>query len=411
MSNGCLGTMIPDASRLAEYGGEYARHMDRFMREGAWLRVVDHQGSREQYGGHELGDETVSVRPTEDADVILDGMVGSSAALRAVLNRAIKVAATDSTVLITGETGTGKDLLARAIHMRSPRAAHPFVSVNCAAIPQSLISSELFGHERGAFTGAVQRRLGRFELAARGTLFLDEIGELPAETQVALLRVLQEHEFERVGSTTPRRTDVRVIAATNRNLEEEIAAGRFRSDLYYRLNVFPIEMPPLHERRADIRMLVDYFIERYARRAGKRITRIEKRTLELLEAHSWPGNIRELQNVVERSVIVCDSEVLAVDESWLVGPAAPSKPAVGPPAAAERATPRAVEAADSHARHPATLEEVQREAILRALHASNWLIGGPRGAATLLGLKRTTLQARMRKLGIAQVRAVAASSR
>src|SRR5208282_751188 len=232
-------------------------------------------------------------------------------------SRVSKVAATDSTVLITGETGTGKELVARAIHRRSRRSSNAFVSVNCAAIPRDLIASELFGHEKGAFTGATQRRLGRFELAEKGTIFLDELGEIPAETQVALLRVLQEHEFERVGGTGPIRTNVRVIAATNRDLQAAIASGAFRSDLFYRLNVFPIEVPPLRERQEDIPVLVEHFIDRFARKAGKSIRSVNKKSLELLQSYPWPGNIRELQNVIERSIIVCDTENFSVDESWL----------------------------------------------------------------------------------------------
>src|SRR6202034_3607353 len=252
-----------------------------------------------------------------DRSSMFEEIVGESPALQTVLSRVTKVAPTDSTVLITGETGTGKELVARAIHKRSPRSARAFISVNCAAIPTSLILSELFGHEKGAFTGATQRRLGRFELAEGGTIFLDEVGELPAETQIALLRVLQEREFERVGAAGAIRTNVRVIAATNRDLEAAIAAGTFRSDLFYRLNVFPIEMPPLRERREDIPLLVEYFIDRFARQAGKSFRAVNKKSLELLQSYPWPGNIRELQNVIERSVIVCDTETFSVDESWL----------------------------------------------------------------------------------------------
>ena len=264
-----------------------------------------------------LQHENVALREEIDKASMFEEIVGTSAALQAVLSRVSKVAPTDSTVLITGETGTGKELVARAIHKRSQRSSRAFVSVNCAAIPRDLIASELFGHEKGAFTGATQRRLGRFELAEGGTIFLDEVGELPAETQIALLRVLQEHEFERVGGTRSIRTDVRVIAATNRDLQAAIAAGTFRSDLFYRLNVFPIEIPPLRERREDIPLLVEYFIDRYARKAGKSIRRVNKKSLDLLQSYPWPGNIRELQNVIERSVIVCETENFSVDESWL----------------------------------------------------------------------------------------------
>ena len=246
-----------------------------------------------------------------------EGIVGSSEPLLRTLQLVRTVAPTDSTVLIEGETGTGKELIARAIHRRSDRSSRAFVSVNCAAIPRELIASELFGHEKGALTGAIQRRLGRFELANGGTLFLDEVGELPAETQIALLRVLQEHEFERVGGTRPIRADVRVIAATNRDLQAAINDGSFRSDLYYRLNVFPIEIPPLRERKEDIPLLVECFVDRYARKASKHITTVEKKTLEVLQSYPWPGNIRELQNVIERSVIMCDTTKFSVDESWL----------------------------------------------------------------------------------------------
>src|SRR6202040_2681286 len=264
-----------------------------------------------------LQHENLALRKQIDQALMFEEIVGTSPALRAVLSRVSKVAPTDSTVLLTGETGTGKELVARAIHKRSRRSSRAFVSVNCAAIPSSLIASELFGHEKGAFTGATQRRLGRFELAEEGTLFLDEVGELPAETQITLLRVLQEREFERVGGNQHIRANVRVVAATNRDLEAAIAAGTFRSDLFYRLNVFPIEIPPLRERKEDIPLLVEYFIDHFARKAGKSFRGINKKTLALLRSYPWPGNIRELQNVVERSVIVCETENFSVDESWL----------------------------------------------------------------------------------------------
>src|SRR2546428_4648659 len=264
-----------------------------------------------------LQDENVALREQIDQALMFEEIVGVSPALRAVLSRVSKVAPTDSTVLLTGETGTGKELIARAIHKRSRRSSRAFVSVNCAAIPASLIASELFGHEKGAFTGATQRRLGRFELAEEGTIFLDEVGELPAETQITLLHVLQEREFQRVGGNQSIRANARVIAATNRDLEAAIAEGTFRSDLFYRLNVFPIEIPPLRERREDIPLLVEYFIDRFARKAGKSIRGINKKTLDLLVSYPWPGNIRELQNVVERSVIVLETENFCVDESWL----------------------------------------------------------------------------------------------
>ena len=328
-------------------------------------------------------------RTRERASFVRDrerGIVGASPALRSVLDRARKVAPTECTVLVTGETGTGKELLARMLHRGSRRASGPFVSVNCAAIPQSLITSELFGHERGSFTGAQQRRLGRFELAAGGTLFLDEIGELSPETQVLLLRVLQEREFERVGGSTTVQADVRVVAATNRVLDRATADGDFRSDLFYRLAVFPLEMPPLRERTGDVRLLVEHFVQRYAAKLGKTIRGCDPAALARLEAYAWPGNVRELQNLVERSVILCDSELFTVDPSWTEsGPASDGQSLV------ER---RSLESS--------TLDAVQREAIVRALDLRNGVIGGPNGAAALLGLKRTTLQARMQKLGIAR---------
>jgi formate hydrogenlyase transcriptional activator len=261
--------------------------------------------------------ENVALREEINKASMCDEIVGTSAALQRVLSLVSKVAPTDACVLVTGETGTGKEPVARAIHRRSHRCVRAFVSVNCAAIPRDLIASELLGHEKGSFTGAVQRRLGRFEMAEGGTIFLDEVGELPMDIQIALLRVLQEHEFERVGGTRSIRTNVRVVAATNRNLQADIAAGTFRSDLFYRLNVFPIEIPPLRERREDIPVLVEYFIDRCARSAGKNITGINKNSLELLQSYPWPGNIRELQNVIERSVIMCETETFSVDESWL----------------------------------------------------------------------------------------------
>jgi transcriptional regulator with GAF, ATPase, and Fis domain len=312
---------------------------------------------------------------------MFEEIVGTSPALQTVLSRVSKVAATDSTVLITGETGTGKELVARAMHRRSQRSSYPFVSVNCAAIPRDLIASELFGHEKGSFTGATQRRLGRFELAQRGTIFLDEVGELPAETQIALLRVLQEHEFERVGGTGPIRTDVRVIAATNRDLEAAIAACMFRSDLFYRLNVFPIEMPPLRKRREDIPLLVEYFIDRYARKAGKSFQSVNKKSLDLLQSYPWPGNIRELQNVIERSVIVCETETFSVDESWL---------SLQPPVTEPNGR------SDLFKRLPS-----QEKAIIEAaLSESGGRVYGPFGAAAKLGIARSTLESKIRSLKI-----------
>jgi len=328
----------------------------------------------------QLYKENLALREEIDVTRMFEEIVGSSPALQVVLSQVAKVAPTDSTVLITGETGTGKELIARAIHKRSQRSSHAFVSVNCAAIPQDLIASELFGHEKGAFTGATQRRLGRFEAADGGTIFLDEVGELPAETQVALLRVLQEREFQRVGGNESLRTNVRVVAATNRKLEAATAEGRFREDLFYRLNVFPLEVPPLRERKEDIPLLVQYFVDRYATKAGKRITGITKRSLELLQSYTWPGNIRELQNVIERSVIVSDSENLSVDESWLgKRPMAADSPGHG---LSER------------------LASQEKEMIEAALAASNGRVSGPSGAAARLGIPQSTLDSKIKSLKI-----------
>jgi PAS domain S-box-containing protein len=329
-----------------------------------------------------LQHENIALREEIDKASMFEEIVGASPALHAVLSRVSKVAPTDSTVLITGETGTGKELLARAIHRRSHRASRAFVSVNCAAIPRDLIASELFGHEKGAFTGATQQRLGRFELANGGTIFLDEVGELPAETQIALLRVLQEHEFERVGGTRQIRADVRVIAATNRDLEAAINAGSFRSDLFYRLNVFPIEIPSLRERRIDIPLLVEYFIDRYARKAGKNIKRVNKKTLESLQSYPWPGNIRELQNIIERSVILCETEIFSIDENWLPQPS-PLTPG-----------------SKQQVELPRTLLAQEREMIEAALRECQGRVFGPTGAAAKLGIPRSTLESKIRSLKI-----------
>jgi transcriptional regulator with PAS, ATPase and Fis domain len=311
---------------------------------------------------------------------VFEEIVGHSPALKLVLSLLSKVAPTDSTVLITGETGTGKELIARAIHNRSTRAHGPFVKINCASIPQSLIASELFGHERGAFTGAVQRKLGRFELAQGGTLFLDEVGELPPETQVALLRVLQEREFERMGGTQAIRADVRIITATNRNLENEISAGNFRSDLFYRLNVFPIEMPSLRARKQDLTMLTEYFIRRLAEKLGKEITSISRRTLDLFRSYDWPGNIRELQNIVERALIICDTEVFSVDASWLVRLPAGHVNSTRP--------------------LPQRLSTSEKAIIESTLAQTRGQVSGAAGAAVKLGLPTSTLESKIRALCI-----------
>ena len=328
-----------------------------------------------------LKHENVALREEIDRGSMCDEIVGSSGALQKVLSLVSKVAPTDATVLITGETGTGKELVARAIHRRSRRSSRAFVSVNCAAIPRDLIASELFGHEKGSFTGALQRRLGRFELAEGGTIFLDEVGELPLETQIALLRVLQEHEFERVGGTRSIRTNVRVIAATNRNLQAAIAAGTFRSDLFYRLNVFPIDMPPLRERREDIPVLVEYFVDYCARKVGKNIQGITKESLDLLRSYPWPGNIRELQNVIERSVIMCETENFSVDKTWLAQQ----------PVASE---------AKSQSSFSQKLASQEKEMIESALRESEGRVFGTSGAAAKLGISRSTLESKIRSLRI-----------
>jgi PAS domain S-box-containing protein len=329
----------------------------------------------------EIRKENIALREEIIKASMFEEIVGNSDALVQVLNLVRKVAPTDSTVLITGETGTGKELIARAIHKASKRSDRAFVSVNCAAIPPSLIPSELFGHEKGAFTGATQRRLGRFEMAEGGTIFLDEVGELPAETQVALLRVLQEREFERVGGNRSIKTNVRVIVATNRDLPAAIAAGTFREDLFYRLNVFPIEIPPLRQRREDIPMLVQYFIDRYARELGKNIGRVSKETVDLFQSYTWPGNIRELRNVIERSVIVCETERFSVDESWL----------------SRRPLP-ASSTSQRELRQRVATEE--KQAIEAALTESRGRVSGPSGAAARLGIARSTLESKITTLKI-----------
>jgi formate hydrogenlyase transcriptional activator len=331
-----------------------------------------------------LRNETVALREQIDRDSMFEDIVGSSEALRKVLRQVDKVAHSDSTVLILGETGTGKELIARAIHKRSNRGDRAFIGVNCAAIPASLIASELFGHEKGAFTGATQRRLGRFEAANGGTIFLDEVGDLPPEIQIALLRVLQEREIERVGSNTPIPVDVRVLAATHRDLNALVAEGEFRQDLLYRLNVVPIEMPSLRDRAADIPLLVEYFIDRFGKKAGKKFRTIDRRTLKLLQAYGWPGNVRELQNVIERAVILSEGDVFCVDETWLKRQA---PQLAGPTAALNTA-----------------LQRQEKEMIEAALLESAGRVSGPSGAATKLGIPRPTLDAKIRRLGINKYR-------
>jgi len=305
-------------------------------------------------------------------------IIGSSAALESVLEQVEQVAPTNSTVLIQGETGTGKELIARAIHNLSARCGRSFVKLNCAAIPFDLLESELFGHERGAFTGAIAQKIGRFELADKGTLFLDEVGDIPPGLQPKLLRVLQEQEFERLGSTRTHQVDVRLVAATNRNLVDMVKRTQFRSDLYYRLNVFPIPLPPLRARREDIPALVEHFVEIYAHRMDKQIEHIPSETMSALTSHQWPGNIRELQNFIERSVILSSGNVLC------------------PPLASLRA------AADTESLEAVTLEDAERDHIRKILEQTRWVVAGPKGAAARLGIKRSTLYFRMQKLGISR---------
>jgi formate hydrogenlyase transcriptional activator len=330
-----------------------------------------------------LACEQVYLREEVVRSSMFEEIVGSSQALIEIQSQISQVAPTDSTVLIQGETGTGKELIARAIHNRSKRFNRAFICVDCAAISPSLISSELFGHEKGSFTGAFQRRLGRFESADGGTIFLDEVGELPPEMQISLLRVLQERQFERVGGNQSIHVDVRVLAATNRDLDCAVAEGNFRKDLFYRLNVFPIQVPPLRERGDDIPLLVEYLVDRYAKKAGKRIRSISKRTLQLFQNYDWPGNVRELQNVIERAVIVCDAEIFQVDASWLKPTAAVAKASLA---------------------LTADIAEHEKAMIENALRDSKGLVSGPGGAAAKLGLPRQTLESKIRKLRINRYR-------
>jgi formate hydrogenlyase transcriptional activator len=323
------------------------------------------------------------------SDRSFEQIIGSSPALKLVLADVERVASTDATVLVLGETGTGKELIAQAIHDASARCGRPFIKMNCAAIPFDLLESELFGYEKGAFTGAFAQKIGRFEMADTGTLFLDEIGDIPVALQPKLLRVLQEQEFERLGSGKTHRVNVRLVAATHRDLSEMIARKQFRSDLYYRLNVFPVALPPLRERREDIALLVSHFVKVFSQRMGKRIREISSDTLDAFTSYSWPGNVRELQNLVERALIGSDQEVLANPF-----PESDSKSLCSNPVNTEYIVPSFA--------YPGTFRESERAQIRKALHASDWIIGGPRGAAARLGLKRTTLISKMKKLGISR---------
>jgi formate hydrogenlyase transcriptional activator len=327
----------------------------------------------------EFVEQNLSLQDDSAIEDDFQGIVGSNSRLKGVIENIQIVAPVDSTVLILGETGTGKELIARAIHDLSPRKNYPFVKVNCAAIPSGLLESELFGHERGAFTGAIAQKIGRFELANKGTLFLDEIGDIPLELQPKLLRVLQEQEFERLGSTRTQRVDVRVVAATNANLAPMVAEKKFRSDLFYRLNVFPITVPPLRERRDDVERLVRHFANKYAQRMGKHIVSIPKATMDALSRYSWPGNIRELQNLMERAVLLSPGTQLRVPLTDIVAPLAVNDDG-----------------------QSSALEQVERQMIVRALQESNWVVGGVRGAAARLRLNRTGLAYKMKKFGISR---------
>jgi PAS domain S-box-containing protein len=404
-SRGTLWRVHPDDGERLLWGpqggppDQYEARFRRYDGEYRWFLVRnsplhDEQGqiTRWYVAGTDIEDrkqaeerlrqENVALREEVDKASMFEEIVGTSRSLKAVLSRIAKVAPTDSTVLITGETGTGKELIARAVHKRSQRSGCPFISVNCAALPPTLVTSELFGHEKGAFTGATQRRLGRFEMADGGTIFLDEVGELLPDTQAALLRVLQEREIERVGGGQPVQVDVRVIAATNRDLNAAVGNGTFRQDLLYRLNVFPIEMPPLRERKDDILILVEYFVQRYANRAGRNIRSIDQNTLDLLQSYDWPGNIRELQNVIERSIILSSTEVFSVDELWLSKRTSPQAPRVQPPPALN-VEPRS-----------------EREIIEAALAETRGRVSGPCGAAARLRIPPSTLETRIRALRI-----------
>jgi formate hydrogenlyase transcriptional activator len=382
----CLGTLAVASTRVDQYSEADVTFLQEVA--GQVALAIENMTAYEQIATltARLERENAYLQEEIHREHDFAQMVGGSQALLAVLRRVEKVAPTDATVLITGETGTGKELIARAIHHESARRTRPLVKVNCSAISAGLVESEFFGHVKGAFTGALERRIGRFQLADGGTIFLDEVGDLPPETQVKLLRVLQEHEFEAVGSNQTVRVDVRVIAATNRDLHAAVETGRFRADLFYRLNVFPLEVPPLRQRRSDIPQLVMFFLARYSKKFGKGVETVSRDTIDRLVAYDWPGNVRELENVIERAVVLTPGTVLELDGDLL-------RPA--PPATAAHPAP-----AEPGAGLAETLEEVERAQIAAALRRSGGVIEGPRGAAGLLRMHPNTLRSRMEKLGI-----------
>ena len=400
----CRGALFFMATRPAAYAGLRREFLEQVA--AAVAVALDDCLAHEEVRRlrDRLAAENVYLQEEIREDHNFGEIVGRSPELRQTLSRVEVVAPTGSTVLILGETGTGKELIARAIHDRSPRRARPLVKMNCSAISAGLVESELFGHVKGAFTGAVGARSGRFELADGGTIFLDEIGELPLETQAKLLRVLQEQEFEPVGSSQPRRVDVRIIAATNRNLEQSVAEGRFRSDLFFRVNVFPIRVPALRERREDIPLLVHCFVERFARDMGKRIDGVSRQAMDQLAAYDWPGNVRELQNIIERAMVLARGPVLELSPDSLRAPSTGERSAAGTgsgeaPASVQPSPPPAG-ATPSATPGPASLEEVRRQHLLSVLESCDWVIEGPRGAAHLLGMHPSTLRSRLKKLGL-----------
>jgi formate hydrogenlyase transcriptional activator len=380
------GVLFETEKRLVGKDGQFRWFLFRYnpvLNEAGdivrWFATATDIEDRKQ-AEDRVRNEAVALREQIDRESMFEDIVGSSEALRKVLRQVARVAPSDSTVLILGETGTGKELIARAIHKRSKRADRAFIGVNCAAIPTSLIASELFGHEKGAFTGATQRRLGRFESANGGTLFLDEVGDLPPEIQIALLRVLQEREIERVGSNKPISIDVRVLAATHHDLDALVAEGRFRQDLLYRLSVVPIQIPSLRERKEDIPLLVEYFIGRFGKKAGKKFRTIDKKTVRLFESYQWPGNVRELQNVIERAVILSEDDTFSVDEAWLKQ--------------------NAPQFSDSPTALNRVLLRREKEMIESALAESGGRVSGPSGAAAKLRIPTRTLDSKIKRLGI-----------